>query len=128
VCTLRVDSCAGRQSLCSLLLQFVAVCCSVFLLSLQCVAVCGLARADSRMKKSLCCSVSQCVAVGCYVGKVPSFCVDVAVCCSVLQCVAVCRSVLLRWESALFRVLLASLLTTGANVEKRSRIHPSTSV
>ena len=52
------------------LLQCVAVCCSV----LQCIAVC--------------CSVLQCVAVCCSVLQC------VAVCCSVLQCVAVCCSVL----------------------------------
>ena len=53
-----------------MVLQCVAVCCSV----LQCVAVC--------------CSVLQCVAVCC------SALHCVAVCCSVLQCVAVCCTVL----------------------------------
>jgi len=85
------------------LLQCVAVCCSV----LQCVAV------WFEVDLMCCSSVLQCVAVCCSVvcgrsNSSPSFlnqsdlCIVksvlqcVAVCCSVLQCVAVCYSVLHR--------------------------------
>ena len=59
----------------NVLLQCVAVCCSV----LQCVAVC----CSVLQYVAVCCSVLQCVAVCCSVLQC------VAVCCSVLQCVAV---------------------------------------
>jgi len=71
------------------LLQCVAVCCSV----LQCVEVC----CSVLQCVALCCSVLQCVAVR-RVLQLAAVCCSVlqcvAVCCSVLQCAAVCCSVL----------------------------------
>jgi len=74
-----------------ILLQCLAVCCSV----LQCVAVCC-----SVLQRVAACFGSSCLHVGWRLYKtdpVAVFCSVlqcVAVCCSVLQCVAVCCSVL----------------------------------
>ena len=103
-------------------LQYVAVCCSVFV---ACVAGALLAQQHSCQQGALqyvagrcsvlqcaavccsvlqcavgCCSVPQCAAVCCSVLQCAAACCSVlqcaAVCCSVLQCAAVCCSVLQR--------------------------------
>jgi len=72
------------------LLQCVAVCCSVGTVALDWFKV------DLKSY----CSVLQCVAVYCCVGIVALdwFEVDLKRCCSVLQCLAVCCSVLRRCD------------------------------
>ena len=83
--------CLGAAA--KILLQCVAVCCSV----LQCVTVCCSVTLSASAQRrsscysaccSVCCSVLQCVAVCCSVLQC------FAVCCSVLQCVALCCTVL----------------------------------
>ena len=82
-CSVFVVCCSVLRcvALCSVL-QFFAMCCSVFRV-LQCVAVC--------------CSVLQCVAVCCSVYQcvaVLSISVNAYISCSMVQCVAVCCSVI----------------------------------
>jgi len=69
-----------------LVLQCVAVCCSV----LQCVAVC----CSALQRVSVCCVVNRCCNYNVTVGYSPAF--GAVVNSSVLQCVAVCCSVLQR--------------------------------
>jgi len=77
-------------------LQCVAVCCSAFIVLLQCVC---RALLRTSWVLSVCCSVLQWVAVGCsmlqYVAVCCSMLQYVAVCCSLLQYVAVCCSMLI---------------------------------
>jgi len=70
-----------RVAVCCSVLQCVAVCCSV----LQCIAVCCNRRMNTLLllNRSSCCSVFQHVAACCSVLQ------RVAACCSVLQCFAI---------------------------------------